>query len=73
MVNNEIKVEMKKYLKIWKWKQKDPKSTGHSRNSSKRKVHSNKGLFQEIRKISNKQLNLAPKATIERITNKTQS
>ena len=46
---------------------------GCSRSSSKREVYSSTILSQEIRKISNKQLNLAPKATIERITNKTQS
>ena len=39
----------------------------------KREVYSNKILPQETRKVSNKQLNLTPKATRERRTNKTQS
>ena len=39
---------------------------GHSKNSSKREVYSNTSLPQEIRKISNKQPTLMPKATRER-------
>lgn len=38
----------------WKWKHYVPKSLGHSKNSSKKKVYGYKGLLQEIRKISNK-------------------
>ena len=45
---------------------------GHSKSSSKKEVYSNIILSQETRKIPNKQPNLTPKATGERI-NKTQS
>ena len=57
-----------------KWKQKydDLKPMGHSKTHSKRKVYSKTILPQEMRKISNKQCNLTPKATRKR-TNKTQS
>ena len=43
---------------------------GHSKTSSKREVYSNKILPQETRNISNKQLNLTPKAIRERRTKK---
>ena len=46
---------------------------GHSKRSSKSKVYSNTILPQEIRKITNKQPNLAPKATRERRKNETQT
>ena len=42
----------------------------HSKSSSKREVYSNTNLPEEIRKITNKQPNLIPKAIRER-TNKT--
>ena len=40
----------------------------HSKNNSKREAYSSTILPQEIRKISNKQPNLKPKATWERTT-----
>ena len=43
---------------------------GCSKNSSKREVHSDTGLPQEIRKISNKQSKFIPKGTRKRRTNK---
>ena len=46
---------------------------GWSKSSSKREVNSNTILTQEIRKISNKQPNLTPKAIRERRTKKPQS
>ena len=46
---------------------------GQSKSSPKREVYSNTSLPQEMRKISNKQPKLTPKATRERRTNKTQS
>ena len=52
---------------------KNPKHMGCSKSSPKRKVYSNSILSQERRNISNKQLNLTPKATRESKTNKTQS
>ena len=55
-----------------KMKHSDPKSMGCSKSSSMREVYSNTVLTQEIRKISNKQPNLTPKATRER-TSKTQT
>ena len=41
---------------------------GMQQNSSKREVHSNTILHQQIRKISYIQYNLTPKATRERRT-----
>ena len=35
------------------WKQNTPKSMGCSKSSSKKELHSDKGLPQETRKISN--------------------
>ena len=51
-----------------KWQQKhdNPKPMGHSKNSSKREVYSNRILPQETRKISKKQPKLTPKTTGER-------
>ena len=46
---------------------------GHSKSSSKRKISIDTSLTQKIRKISNKQPKLTPKATRQRRTNKTQS
>lgn len=46
---------------------------GYNKSSSKREVHSNTGLPQEIIKISNKQPNISPKKIGKRGTNKTQS
>ena len=43
---------------------------GCSKSSSKREVYNNTVQPQETRKISNKQLNLTPKAIRERITKK---
>ena len=43
---------------------------GCSKSSSKREVYSNSVSPQEIRKISNTQSNLTPKATRERRTTK---
>ena len=43
----------------------------YNKSSSKRKVHNNTILPQETRNISNKQLNLTPKAIRERRTRKT--
>ena len=48
------------------------KSMAYSKSSSKKEVHSDTGLPQETRKISNKQPNLPPKITGKR-RNKTQS
>ena len=43
---------------------------GYSKSSSKREVYSNSSSPQEIRKFSNKQPNLTPKAIRERRTKK---
>ena len=50
----------------WQWKHDEPKPMGCSKNSFKREVYSNTIPPQEIRKISNKQPNLTPKAIRER-------
>ena len=57
----------------WKWKHKFPKCMRTSQWSSKREAHSNTGVPQETRKISNKQPNLQPKIIRKRRTNKTRS
>ena len=67
-ITEEIK---KKYGDKWKQEHSDPKSMGCSNSSCKREVYSDKGLPQETRKISNKQLNLTRKD--EKNKNKTQS
>ena len=54
-------------------KTQQSKSMGCNKSISERPVYNFKILPKEIRKISNKQLNIMPKATRERITNKTQS
>ena len=65
-ITEEIKEEIKKiHWNKWQWKHKDPKPMGCSKNSSKREVYSNSISAQETRKISNKQSNPTPKATIE--------
>ena len=64
-ITEEIKEEFKKYL------EHDPKPMRCSKSSSKREVYSNAILPQETRNISNKQLNLAPKAIRESRTKKT--
>ena len=46
----------------------DSNSMKHSKNNSKREAFSSTILPQEIRKISNKQPNLKPKAIWERTT-----
>ena len=47
----------------WKQKHKYPKSVEYNKSNSKREVYSDTSLTQEIRKISNKQLNFTPKGT----------
>ena len=71
-ITEEIKEEIKKIPRDkWKWKHDDPQPMGHRKSSSKREVYNDTSLPQEIRKISNKQHNLMPKASRER-TNKSQ-
>ena len=72
-ITKEIKEVKKIPRDKWKQKHHNPKSMRHSKSSSKKKFYSNTSLPQEIRKISNKQPNLTPKATRERRTNKTQN
>ena len=56
----------------WKWKQKNLKSMGGSKSSSKREIYSVASLSQETRKIHNEQHNLKTKETRKRKTNKIQ-
>lgn len=46
------------------------KSTGCSQNGIKREIHSNTGLPQQTRKISNKNSNLTPKGIRKRAKSK---
>ena len=71
-VNEEIKGEMKKCLETNET-YNTPKSLECSKNSSKKECHSNTGLPQETRKISNKQTKFTPKKTRKRRTNEVQS
>ena len=50
----------------WKWRDNFPKSVGHIQNNFKRKVYSNIGLPQEIRKILNNKLNILSKGIREK-------
>ena len=52
-------------------KTQQSKSMGCNKSISERPVYNFKILPKEMRKISNKQPNVMPKATRERITNKT--
>ena len=56
----------------WKWTHNNPKPMGHSEGSFEREVHSNIGLPEEARKISNKQPNPTPKRTRITTRNKDQ-
>ena len=66
-VTKEIKEEIKKYLETNEMETPNPKSVGHSKSISKRKVYSDISLPRETRKISNKQSDLIPKGTRKRI------
>ena len=57
--------------KIEKYYLKIP--VGYSESSPKKEIHSNSGLPQGTRKISNKQSNFTPKGTRKRGTTKAQS
>lgn len=55
-------------LKTWmetKWKQNDPKFSGHNKSSSKRYIYRDITLPLETRKNSNTQTNLTPKGARE--------
>ena len=56
-----------------KQKQNGPKSMGHSKSNSKRRVHRATSLSQKLRKFSNKQCNFVSRGTRKRRTNKSQS
>ena len=65
--------EIKRPWDKWKWKH-NPKSMGHSETNPKRKIHSNTGIPQETRKISNNlTLHLKELKWVERGKNKDQS
>ena len=54
-------------LRQIKMKHNKQKSLGHKEVTSKREIHSNKGLPKETRKISNKQYIFISKGTRKRI------
>ena len=65
------KIKLNVFINI---KKKDnSKAMGCSKNSPKRKVYSNTILPQEIRKMSNRQLNFTPKTTGKRRTKNPQN
>ena len=68
----EVKEEIKKKIPGDKWKQKhgNPKPVRCSKSSCKREVYGNTSLPQQRRKISNKQPNLTPKRTREKLQTK---
>ena len=45
----------------WLWRHNHSKYMGYHKSSSQKEIHSNTGLPQKRRKISNQQLNLTPK------------
>lgn len=51
-VDEKVKGEIKIPEDKWKWKHDTSKSVGCSKNNTKRKVYSNPGLPQTIRKIA---------------------
>ena len=55
-VNEEIKKEIKKYLETNDNEDTYSDSMGCHKSSAQREVHSNTGLLQKRRKISNRQL-----------------
>ena len=59
----------KKVLGNTNTRKHSPKSLGCSKSGSKWEIHSNTGLPQEARKISNKQPNLTPKWARKRTIN----
>ena len=77
LLNNQwITEEIKMYLQTSESENKNMeshKTMGHSKSSSQREVYGNTGIPHQIRKTSNKQLNLTPIATRESRRNKTQS
>ena len=54
----------------WKCRHNNPKSVGHRESNPKKEIHSITGLFQKIRKSSNKQSNFKITGTWKRTTNK---
>ena len=61
-VNEEVKKEIKKYLKTNDNEDTTtPKSMGRHKSRAQREIHSQTGLPQKRRKISNQQLNPPPK------------
>ena len=69
-VNEEIKEEIRKYLETNENGNTLEKSIGCSKSYSKKEVHRDTGLPQEMRKISNKPPNLPPKGIRKRRINK---
>ena len=64
----------KKILKqMWKLKHNTPKSMECCKSSTRREVHTKISIPQETWETSNKQLNLAPKATRKKKDKKSQS
>lgn len=57
----------------WKWKHNCPKSTGYGKSDSEREVFRDTVLPWQMRKISNKQLNLPSKGIRKTRINKVQS
>ena len=73
-VNNEIKEKIKRYLKTNENENTTIQNLWHTAKAVLRgKIHSNTGLPQETRKLSNKQSNLTPKGTRKRTTSTAQS
>ena len=71
-ISEETKQKIKKPRDKWKQNHNNPKPLGCSKNSSKREVFKQYKFASGNKKISNKQINLTPKATRER-KNKTKS
>ena len=72
-VNEEIKGEIKNYLKTNGNENMTYQPIGYSKSCTKMEVYCNTGIPQETRKISNKQPNITSKETRKRRTNKAQN
>ena len=59
-INSEVKEETKRYIETNK--NENTTTYGTQKSSPKREIHSNIGLPLKIRKISDKQSNLTPRA-----------
>ena len=71
MANQEIREELKIHGSKWKWKHDSPQHLRCSKGGLMREVHSNTGLHQEARNVSNIQPKFISKGARKGTANKT--